>query len=110
MTNKGMLPEILVREMRDAFKRSEEFLDLETSNEDPILGHKEAMQQTIRDATPEELGSMLEVFQRMNIGNMGGGGARQTVVTSDRTKQMILQGWVFIGTLPNGKVVLENET
>ena len=74
MTNKGMLPEILVREMRDAFKRSEEFLDLETSNEDPILGHKEAMQQTIRDATPEELGSMLEVFQRMNIGNMGGGG------------------------------------
>ena len=41
MTNKGMLPEILVREMRDAFKRSEEFLDLETSNEDPILGHKD---------------------------------------------------------------------
>ena len=71
-TNKGMLPEILVREMRDAFKRSEEFLDLETSNEDPILEQKEVMQQTIRDATPEELGSMLEMFQRMNIGNMGG--------------------------------------
>ena len=71
-TNKGMLPEILVREMRDAFKRSEEFLDLETSNEDPILEQKEAMQQTIRDATPEELGSILEMFQCMNIGNMGG--------------------------------------
>ena len=71
-TNKGMLPEILVREMRDAFKRSEELLDLETSNEDPILEQKEVMQQTIRDATPEELGSMLEMFQRMNIGNMGG--------------------------------------
>ena len=71
-TNKGMLPEILVREMRDAFKRSEEFLDLETSNEDPILEQKEAMQQTIRDATPEELGSILEMFQRMNICNMGG--------------------------------------
>ena len=56
----------------DAFKHSKEFLDLETSNEDPILEQKEVMQQTIHDATPEELGSMLEMFQRMNIGNMGG--------------------------------------
>jgi len=28
-TNKGVLPEALINEMREAFKRSEEFLDLE---------------------------------------------------------------------------------
>ena len=30
-TNKGMLPEILLDKMQESFKRSEEFLDLETS-------------------------------------------------------------------------------
>ena len=38
------------------------------------------------------------------------GGPRQTVVTSDRAEQMILRGWMFAGTLPNGKVVLEKGT
>ena len=32
-TNKGVLPEALINEMREAFKRSEEFLDLEVSQE-----------------------------------------------------------------------------
>jgi len=36
-TNKGILPEILVKEMREAFTRSEELLDLELQKENPIL-------------------------------------------------------------------------
>ncbi len=42
-TNKGMLPEILLSEMRESFKRSEEFLDLENTKEDPIIEQKQAM-------------------------------------------------------------------
>ncbi|QLH07184.1 hypothetical protein [Nitrosopumilus ureiphilus] len=34
-TNKGILPEVLVTEMRNAFKRCEELLDLELIQEDP---------------------------------------------------------------------------
>ena len=36
-TNKGVLPEALIQEMREAFKRSEEFLDLEGHSMDPIV-------------------------------------------------------------------------
>ena len=67
-TNKGILPEVLVTEMRDAFKRSEELLDLELIQEDPMLKQKEEIQSTIQHATPEELGKVLEMFQNLNIG------------------------------------------
>lgn len=69
-TNKGILPEILVNEMRESFKRSEELLDLELTKEDPILKQKEEMRDTIQKATPEELGKMLEVFHTLNIGKI----------------------------------------
>ncbi len=62
-TNKGMLPEILIREMRDSFERSEEFLDLETNKSDAIQDQKQEMHNIIHDATPDELDSMLEVLQ-----------------------------------------------
>ncbi|WP_179365099.1 site-specific integrase [Nitrosarchaeum sp. AC2] len=67
-TNKGILPEIMMKEMRDAFSRSEELLDLELQKENPVLKQKEALKDTIQNATPEELGQVLEVFQRLNIG------------------------------------------
>lgn len=40
-TNKSILPQVLVDEMRDAFKRSEKYLDLEKSEENPIEKKKE---------------------------------------------------------------------
>lgn len=67
-TNKGVLPEALIKEMREAFKRSEEFLDLEVTAEDPILKQKEMAQEIIQHATPEQLGKVLEMFQTLNIG------------------------------------------
>ncbi|NIV45294.1 MAG: hypothetical protein GWN31_15630, partial [Candidatus Thorarchaeota archaeon] len=70
-TNKGILPEILIKEMRDAFKRSEELLDQEIAREDPIQKQKEQMQETIQNATPDELGQVLEMFQKLNIGKTG---------------------------------------
>lgn len=69
-TNKGILPEILVKEMREAFKRSEEFLDLEVKTTNPILEQKQDMHETIQNATPDELGQMLEMCQKLNIGNI----------------------------------------
>ena len=43
-TNKGTLSEILVKEMRQSFKRSQEFLDLGMGQTDPILEQKEKTQ------------------------------------------------------------------
>src|SRR5581483_8232871 len=69
-TNKGILPDDLVKEMREAFKRSEPFLDLEMTEEDPLIKQREQMQTAILKATPEQLGQMQEMLQSMGIGKI----------------------------------------
>ena len=73
-TNKGMLPEMLTREMRESFVRSEEFLDLEDGATRPdhhaMRDHKQKMHDIIQNATPEQLDLMLEALRR--AGNMRG--------------------------------------
>ena len=61
-TNKGILSEILVKEMRQSIERSQEFLDLEIEQTDPILEQKEKVQQAIENATPDDLGAMLKAL------------------------------------------------
>ncbi len=58
-TNKGRLPEDLENEMREAFRRSEKFLDLETVEEDPLLKQKEQLHTVIESATPEQVQKLL---------------------------------------------------
>jgi len=65
-TNKGVLDETLVNEMREAFKRSEELLDLELKEEDPLLRQKETLHTVIEKATPEQ---MQKMFQLLDICN-----------------------------------------
>ncbi len=67
-TNKGILPEVLVTEMREVFKRCEELLDLELTTEDPMLKQKGEIQDTLQHATSEELGQVLEMIQTLDIG------------------------------------------
>lgn len=33
---------------------------------------------------------------------------RQRVVTSEEFEKFVLEGWQFLGTLPNGKIVIKN--
>lgn len=60
----------MLNEMREAFKRSEVFLDLELREEDPLLKQKDQMQKAVAMATPEQLGQMQEMFQKLGIGNI----------------------------------------
>ena len=59
-TNKGRLPDVLINEMRDAFGRSEEYLD--QADADPLLEQRTELQQIIENATPEQLGRVLEAL------------------------------------------------
>lgn len=61
-TNKHILSESLINEMRDAFKRCEEFLDLEVSEEDPLLKQRERVLDGIRNATPEKVQEILKLL------------------------------------------------
>lgn len=60
--NKGVLPEALISEMRDASKRSKELLDLEVKEEDPLLKQKEPIRIAIEKAAPEKVQEMLRTL------------------------------------------------
>ncbi len=76
MTNKGMLPEMLTREMREAFARSEEFLDLEADGAtihaglQQSINQKQKLHDMIQNATSEQLDLVLEALRR--AGNIQG--------------------------------------
>lgn len=65
-TNKGVLPEVLVNEMKEAFKRSEEFLDLELKDEDPVLKQKEQLRNELEKATPGQVQEILRILSVCN--------------------------------------------
>src|SRR5437879_10543481 len=54
-TNKGILPEMLVDEMREAFSRSEEFLDLEKGEIPPLEKQKEISKEKLQNLTQDEI-------------------------------------------------------
>ncbi|CUR51021.1 protein of unknown function [Nitrosotalea devaniterrae] len=59
-TNKGILPDLLINEMRNAFSRSEEFLDLEKVNDQQLKKQKETTEK-LGNLTQEEL----ELLQKL---------------------------------------------
>jgi hypothetical protein len=71
-TNKNILPKALTDEMRNAFAKSQEFLDYQTNTEQD-----------------EKI-----ILQR--------------VVTEDEFEKLVTEGWQFLGTLPNDKIVCKN--
>jgi len=89
-TNKGILPDALITEMKNAFLKSEEFLDLEIET-------KESQTKNI-SKIEEIVTSCLMKTQE-----------RQKVATSDEVEKLIEEGWQYVGTLPNGKVVVKKQ-
>ncbi|MFN3653755.1 MAG: hypothetical protein ACK4TO_00315 [Candidatus Nitrosotenuis sp.] len=65
-TNKGILPKTLMEEMRDAFKRSEKFLDLEKTGEDPLEKEKEEVRAKIESMSHDEIAKVLEFLKNGN--------------------------------------------
>ncbi|OLB91430.1 MAG: hypothetical protein AUH25_02500 [Thaumarchaeota archaeon 13_1_40CM_38_12] len=86
-TNKGVLPNALVKEMKSAFKRSQEFLDLEMKTDDQL---------EIQD---HETGEVETTTAHQAI---------QIITKLDQAEKMISQGWRLVAILPGEKAVFEN--
>lgn len=71
-TNKGILPEMLVSEMSEAFKRCEEFLDLETRHEDPLQKMRDEARQMLDQAAPEKVQEIVRFLTSANPDSEGG--------------------------------------
>lgn len=76
-TNKGLLPDALIEEMRAAFKRCEQLLDLESQAVEPQDSENKTKQPT------------------------------QMVISLDKVEEMIGQGWRFLATLPENRAIVE---
>lgn len=77
-TNKGILPDELIEEMRAAFTRSEYLLDQPQDAQTQTQKAENKMQQP-----------------------------HQMIIALEKAEEMISQGWRFIATLPNNMAVVE---
>ncbi|WP_157926501.1 hypothetical protein [Candidatus Nitrosotalea okcheonensis] len=71
-TNKSILSKLLTDEMREAFRKSQEFLDLEVTTK-----------------------------KEENI-------STEKIVTVEEFEKMITEGWQYVATLPNDKILVKN--
>ena len=65
-TNKHRLPESLIKEMKAAFKRPEQFLDLERFQEDEAEKQRQQIQARVAELEPEALGQILELISKIS--------------------------------------------
>ena len=64
-TNKSILAETLLTEMRQAYLRAEPYLDQIQKQDDPVVKQKQQVHNIIESTTPEQLGHVLEMLQRI---------------------------------------------
>jgi len=64
-TNKSILPKALVDEMRESFKRSEEFLDLENGQDHTLQKQKDVATDKLGKLTQEVLALLQKLLEKM---------------------------------------------
>ena len=119
-TNKRNLPDSVVADMRQAYERSQEFLQTaknrETSEEKLAkifkkqlllisgLGQDEIDRIDFSTINDEKIH---EIFTKRILNLQATNGAKQKVVSVDEANAYLAQGWEFVATLPNNKVVVK---
>lgn len=119
---KNRLPDNVVESMRSAYEKASDFLQTRKKTSDVIS--EEKLKNALKEQlmmlagySKEELSKMdlsslsnedvQEAVRRKLAGMMNGNGSRQKVVLADSIEQFIGEGWEFVSSLPNGKVILK---
>jgi len=122
-TNKGKLPEAVVEDMREAYRRSQEYLQtsktLETSEEKLaqafrkqlllVAGFKqdEISKMDLPAVNDEEL---QEIVRKKLLGAPTTNGTKQKVVTVDEANGYLAQGWEYVAKLSANQVVIKTNS
>lgn len=64
--NKHQLPDDLEDDMRRSFRESEQFLDIESRQEDPLVKERERIHKFVELATPEQMQKVASVLDICN--------------------------------------------
>jgi hypothetical protein len=116
-TNKGRLPDEVIEDMREAYKRSQGYLqtigepDAEEKNQEvfrrsflKMAGFSEEEIEKL-DLTAMEDQDFAELI-RGRFWGMTKNGTKQEVVPMEEIEDYITRGWEYVTTLPTGKAVI----
>ena len=123
-TNKRRLPDSVIDDMRQAYERSQEFLQTgkigETSEEKLAKIFKKQLlllagfKQDEIDKMDFSAGNDIEIheiFTKKLLGTQMSNGAKQKVVGVDEANDYLAKGWEYVAKLSNNKVVIKmNQT
>lgn len=119
--NKSKLPEDLIEDMRESYRRSQEFLQTTTlsngDNDDFDKTFKKRMLSLIginpEEITEDELeemndGDIMDEFKkRLGNGGNGNGNSTQKVIDIEEAQKYIESGWEYVNTLPGNKMIVK---
>jgi hypothetical protein len=114
--NKGRLPGEVVEDLREAYRRSQEYLQTGRSESDSEERLRDSFRKqllAVAGLKPEEIEGMdlsmedsefQELVRRRLLGSVPGRG--QKVVSVGEVERYLSEGWGFVSTLPNRRAVL----
>ena len=120
-TNKCRLPEDVIEDMREAYRRSQEYLQttkVEETSEEKLrqafrkqlllvagFSQDELEKMDIRTMSDEELQA---IIRKRLLGEKANDCTAQKVVPLEDVESYLERGWEFVATLPNGKVIIKS--
>jgi len=122
-TNKHRLPESVIEDMREAYKRSQDFLQTtereETSEEKLREGFRKQLLLVAGFSQEEvetmDLPSMSDeelqaIVRKKLLGIENNNCSKQKVVSIGDVESYLAQGWEYVANLPNKKVVIKSNS
>lgn len=118
-TNKGRLPENVIEDMREAYRKCQEYLQTtitETASEERIKESFRRQLLLVAGFKPEEVkqldlsmddSAFQEMIRKRLLEAMVNQGASQKVVKASEVELYLSKGWGFVATLPEEKIVIK---
>jgi hypothetical protein len=119
-TNKCRLPENVIEDMREAYRRSQEYLQtnkVEETSEEKLrqafrkqlllvagFKQKEVNAMDLASMSDEEL---QEIVRKKLLGHETNDCTKQKAVSVSEVNKYLEQGWEYVATLPNKKVIIK---
>ena len=117
--NKSRLPGEVVEDLREAYRRSQEYLQTGRSESDSEERLRDSFRKQlllVAGFKPEEVeemdlsmddSSFQEIVRKRLLGAMVNSGASQRVVNANDVERYISEGWGFVANLPDERVIIK---